>query len=195
MAAPAHGGRTAGAVQRLLAGRRADSAVEPLRRRRVVGRRGEVRGPGGGHALRDLVRCRLGTSGPARGLPAGLTTATRRAAVTDAHASVVIQRLASPAGPRCPARRAPPGRWPDRPGARPAVRLARIEGVADRTCPDSAGAWLASQDLGWGAAGYYWTASAGSAMQFISHPSPGAVDPLANVAAGSRLAVRYVRHL
>ena len=57
------------------------------------------------------------------------------------------------------------------------------------------GAWLASQYLGWGAAGYYWTASAGSAMQFISNPSPCAVDPLANVAAGSRLAVRYVRHL
>src|SRR5271166_5940187 len=138
MAAPARGGRAAGAVQRLLAGRRADSAVEPLRRRRVVGRRGEVRGPIGGQALRDLVRCRLGTSGPARGLPAGLTTATRLATVTDAYPSVFIQRLASPAGSRRPARRAPPGCWPDRPGARRAVRLARIEGVADRACPDSA---------------------------------------------------------
>jgi uncharacterized protein (TIGR02145 family) len=57
------------------------------------------------------------------------------------------------------------------------------------------GASMASQYLGLGSTGYYWTALAGSAMQFISHPSPGAVSRLGNVAAGSRLAVRYVRHL
>jgi uncharacterized protein (TIGR02145 family) len=57
------------------------------------------------------------------------------------------------------------------------------------------GAWLASQYLGGGSTGYYWTSAAGGAMQFIKNPSPGAVVPMSNVAAGARLAVRYVRHL
>src|SRR6266496_67434 len=72
VAAQARGSRAAGPLQRLLGTRRPGGAVEPLRRRRVLGRRGEVRRPGGREALRVLVRRRLGTRDPSRGIPAGL---------------------------------------------------------------------------------------------------------------------------
>jgi len=47
-----------------------------------------------------------------------------------------------------------------------------------------------------GDAGYYWTATQGVAMQFLSQPAPGVVVKDATPAAATtQMAVRYVRHL
>jgi hypothetical protein len=85
--------------------------------------------------LRSSARPRLTPSGTGR---SRTRPTSRPDPASTRAAAVLVQRLAGPPGPWRAARRAAQGRRPERPVAGSPVRLARVEGAADRARPDGA---------------------------------------------------------